>query len=364
MASEEIHLNKFLAEQGIEAIESDLGEYILQLAGETPTHIVMPALHKNIGEVGQLLHDNIEGQPYSEDAAELTAAARKVLRKRFAEADVGFSGVNFGIAETGSLVLMSNEGNGRLSTHAPSTHIALMGFEKVIERFEDVGPLIQLACRSATGQPITTYINMISGPRREGELDGPDEVHLVLLDNGRSNIYQDAQMRESLRCIRCAACMNHCPVYTRVGGHAFIYTYPGPIGEVLNPQMQGIDAAGDEVQGCTMCRRCAEVCPVKIPLPDLILRLRREAVRPTEGVSIRGAGSHASWFMDAIWGGWKIVFAHPKLMHFSNFFLRLFGNLVPKWVPPLNRWTIVRTKPVIAPQSVRKLAKKKGLIDE
>lgn len=364
MASEEIHLNKFLGEHGIEAIESDLGEYILQIAGETPSHIVMPALHKNINEIGTLFEEKIKGQPYSENADELTAAARRVLRQRFLRADVGFSGVNFGVAETGSLVLISNEGNGRMSTHTPDTHIALMGVEKVIERFDEVGTLAQLACRSATGQPITTYLNVISGPRRAGEKDGPEEVHLVLMDNGRTQIYQDEQMQDSLRCIRCASCMNHCPVYTRVGGHAFVHTYPGPIGEVLNPQMLGIDIAGDAVEGCTLCGRCAEVCPVKIPLPDLILRLRRESIRPTPNFVIRGAGSRSSTVADMVWGGWKVVFSTPALLHLSNWMLRKVGNFLPKWAPGMRQWTLAREKPRFASKSIHELAREKGLIDD
>ena len=364
MASEEIHLNHFLGEKGIEAIESDLGEYILQIAGETPTHIVMPALHKNRDEIGRLFEENIPGHSYTEDVDELTAAARKVLRRRFAEADVGFSGVNFGVAETGTLALMSNEGNGRMSTHTPKMHIALMGIEKVIERLEDVGPLISLTCRSATGQPITTYVNFISGPRREGEKDGPEAVHLVLMDNGRSRIYQDEEMRLSLRCIRCAACMNHCPVYTRVGGQAFVYTYPGPIGEVLNPQMLGIEQAGSVVHASTICRRCSEVCPVKIPLADLIVRLRRESIRPSKNGTIKGAGAASSPVGNMVWGGWKFVFTHPSILKVSNWMLRRFANFIPKSAPVVRQWTSVREKPRIAPRSLRALAKEKGLIDE
>jgi L-lactate dehydrogenase complex protein LldF len=363
MVSEEMHFNHYLEEHGIRALESDLGEYIIQLAGEAPSHIVMPAIHKNKDQIGRLFEEKIEGQRYTEDPDELTAAARRVLRQLFANADCGFSGVNFAAADTGSLVLISNEGNGRMSTHLPSMHIALMGIEKVIERLEDVPPLISLACRSATGQPITTYVNIISGPRKPGEKDGPKEVHLVLLDNGRTKIYNDPELRQGLRCIRCAACMNHCPVYTRIGGHAYQYTYPGPIGEILNPQMHGIDKAGDVLHASSLCGRCAEVCPVKIPLVDLIVRLRRESIRPS-GDSVKGAGTRNSSTENVIWFGWKTMYASPTLYRWGTWWLRKIGNLMPSGLPLLKQWTSVRSKPEFAPRSIYDLARERGIRDE
>ncbi|PKU25899.1 LutB/LldF family L-lactate oxidation iron-sulfur protein [Telmatospirillum siberiense] len=363
MVSEEMHFNHFLEENNIRALESDLGEYIIQLAGEGPSHIVMPAIHKNKGEIGKLFQEKIDGQGYTDDPDELTAAARRVLRQMFANADAGFSGVNFAAADTGSLVLMSNEGNGRMSTHLPSMHIALMGIEKVIERLEDVGPLISLACRSATGQPITTYVNVISGPRKAGEKDGPKEVHLVILDNGRTRIYDDPQLREGLRCIRCAACMNHCPVYTRIGGHAYQYTYPGPIGEILNPQMQGIEKAGDVLHASSLCGRCAEVCPVKIPLVDLIVRLRRESIRPSAD-AVKGGGSRKSGMENVIWFGWKTMYANPLFYRWGTWWLRKIGNLMPAGLPLLKQWTSVRSKPQFASRSIYDLARERGIRDE
>lgn len=363
MVSEEMHFNHFLEENDIRALESDLGEYIIQLAGEGPSHIVMPAIHKNKGEIGKLFQEKIDGQGYTEDPDELTAAARRVLRQMFANADAGFSGVNFAAADTGSLVLMSNEGNGRMSTHLPSMHIALMGVEKVIERLEDVGPLISLACRSATGQAITTYVNIISGPRKAGEKDGPKEVHLVILDNGRTKIYQDPELREGLRCIRCACCMNHCPVYTRIGGHAYQYTYPGPIGEILNPQMQGIEKAGDVLHASTLCGRCAEVCPVKIPLVDLIVRLRRESIRPS-GDAVKGGGSRKSNVENVVWFGWKAMYANPLLYRWGTWALRKLGNFMPAGIPLLKQWTSIRAKPRFASRSIYDLARERGIRDE
>ena len=219
MVTEEMHLNAHLEAHGIRTVESDLGEYIIQLAGQAPSHIVMPCIHMNKAEIAELFAHKIEGQRYTENVDELTAAARKALRDRFADADAGISGVNFAVAETGTLVLIENEGNGRLSTTLPPLHIAVTGIEKVLEKLDDVAPLLSLLPRSATGQIITTYVNMISRPRQPDEKDGPRAVHLVLLDNGRSKVYGDVELADTLRCIRCAACMNHCPVYTRVGGH-------------------------------------------------------------------------------------------------------------------------------------------------
>jgi L-lactate dehydrogenase complex protein LldF len=363
MVSEEMHFNHFLDENGIRAIESDLGEYIIQLAGETPSHIVMPAIHKNRDDIGKLFQQKMEAQPYTEDPEELTAAARRVLRQLFADADAGFSGVNFAAADTGSLVLISNEGNGRMSTHLPSLHIALMGIEKVIERLEDAAPLITLACRSATGQPITTYVNIISGPRKPGEKDGPQAVHLVLLDNGRTRIYADPELREGLRCIRCAACLNHCPVYTRIGGHAYIYTYPGPIGEVLNPQMQGIDCAGDVLHASSLCGRCSEVCPVRIPLAELIVRLRRESIRPS-GNAVKGGGSRRSGIEALVWFAWSLMYSSPLLYRWGTWWLRRVGNLLPAGVPLLKQWTSVRSRPRFAPRSIYDLAREKGISHE
>jgi len=220
MVSEEIEFNHAAEAVGIEAIETDMGEYILQLAGEKPSHIIMPAIHKTKQQIARLFEEKLPGVAYTEDVDTLIQIGRKVLRQKFLEADIGLSGVNMAVAETGTLVLVENEGNGRLSTTTPRIHVAITGIEKVVENLDHVPPLLSLLTRSATGQNITTYVNMISGPRQPGEPDGPEEVHLVLLDNGRTQPYADEELRKTLQCIRCGACMNHCPVYTHIGGHA------------------------------------------------------------------------------------------------------------------------------------------------
>ena len=226
MASEEIELNQFLAQHNISSIESDMGEFIVQLAQEKPSHIIMPALHKNQQEIATLFEDELHENADANDVDQLIGIGRKVLRQKFSDADIGVSGVNFAIANTGTLCLVENEGNGRMSTTVPDTHIAIMGLEKVIPNKEALPSLLYLLTRSATGQEITTYLNLISSPRKPGELDGPNNVHLIILDNGRAKIAADKKLRSTLSCIRCGACMNHCPVYTRVGGHAYGSTYP------------------------------------------------------------------------------------------------------------------------------------------
>jgi L-lactate dehydrogenase complex protein LldF len=367
MVSEEMHLNAFLGKHGIEAIESDLGEYIIQLAGEMPSHIVMPCIHKNKGQIGALFAKHIEGQGYTEDVDELTAAARKVLRDRFAQADAGISGVNFAVAETGTLVLIENEGNGRLSTTLPPLHVAVMGIEKLVETLDDIPPLLALLPRSATGQPITTYVNMITSPRRDGEKDGPREVHLVLLDNGRTRVYSDLELRETLRCIRCGACMNHCPVYARVGGHTYDAVYPGPIGKILTPQIAGLDVAGDLPHASSLCNACVEVCPVKIPIADILVRLRREAVRPSASKAGSGAvkGAGGGWTLSeaSTWMGWKWLHANPTLYRLGTRVLALAGNLIPASLPPLKAWTTVRAKPKFAAKTLHQLARERGYDD-
>ncbi|ABC22213.1 iron-sulfur cluster binding protein [Rhodospirillum rubrum F11] len=363
MVSEEMHLNAHLAAHGITAIESDLGEYIIQLAGEAPSHIVMPCIHKNKAEIAALFAEHIPGQPYTENVDDLTGAARNALRGAFAAADAGISGVNFAVAETGTLVLIENEGNGRLSTTLPPLHIAVTGIEKVLEFLDDVPPLLSLLPRSATGQPITTYVNMISGPRRPGEKDGPQAVHLVLLDNGRSRVYDDPQLRDTLRCIRCAACLNHCPVYTRVGGHSYSFTYPGPIGKILSPQLEGLDCAGDQPHASSLCGACAEVCPVEIPIPDLLVRLRGEAISPTSR-AVKGGGSARS-LGDRL--GRRLstaILGQPRLYGLISRLAGRIGDRLPSWLPGLNRWTRVRSKPAFARRSLHALARERGYADE
>ena len=364
MVSEEMELNHFLDGHGIKAVESDLGEYIIQLAHEAPSHIVMPCIHKNKGEIAQLFADNIDGLGYTEDVDALTAAARRALRDEFATADAGISGVNVAVAETGTLVLVENEGNGRLSTTLPPLHIALMGIEKLAETLDDVPPLLALLPRSATGQPITTYVNMITSPRKPGEKDGPQAVHLVLLDSGRSRVYDDQELRDTLRCIRCGACMNHCPVYSRVGGHTYKFVYPGPIGKILTPQLEGLDCAGDQPHASTLCNACVEVCPVKIPIADLLVRLRTESVHPGGSVAVKGAGSRRSWRETLSWRGWAFMYAHPMVYGLATRLMARLGNLIPENAPMMRQWTKIRTKPKFAGKTLHELAREKGFDHE
>ncbi len=308
MATEEIGLNAFLASHNIRSIESDMGEYIVQLAGETPSHIIMPAIHKTREQIAHLFQDKLHVDADANDVDQLIGIGRSVLREHFAQADIGISGVNFAVAETGTLCLVENEGNGRLSTTAPATHIAVMGLEKVIARMQDLPPLQSLLTRSATGQATTTYLNLINGPRRSGERDGPKQVHLIILDNGRSAMHAHPDLQETLACIRCGACMNHCPVYSRIGGHAYGSTYPGPIGQVVTPQMQGIDKAGELLDACSLNGACGEACPVGIDLPGLIRKLRQ--------LRQQQSGERKDRVEALVWKLWQFIHRHPAVYRF------------------------------------------------
>jgi L-lactate dehydrogenase complex protein LldF len=276
MVSEEIGLNSALEDAGLSVLETDLGEYILQLADEPPSHIVAPVVHKNKEEIADLF-TQAHGTEYKTDIAALTREAREVLRPGFLEADMGISGANFLIAETGSALIVTNEGNGRLVTTLPRVHVALTGIEKVVPTLEDVSTLLRLLPRSATGQSITNYVSLLTGPRNSDELDGPEHFYMVLVDNGRSRML-GSWLRPMLRCIRCGACMNHCPVYQSIGGHAYGWVYPGPMGAVLTPALSDARAARDLPNASTFCGQCAVVCPVKIPLPDLMRHWRETQV--------------------------------------------------------------------------------------
>jgi L-lactate dehydrogenase complex protein LldF len=361
MVSEEMHLNDFLEDHGIESLESDLGEYIIQLDHETPSHIIMPAIHKNKQQIAKLFGRKIRDAKYTEDVDELTGIARRVLRRKFFEADAGISGVNFAVAETGTLCLVENEGNGRMSTHVPPVHIALMGIEKVVEKLEDVPPLYSLLTRSATGQAISTYFNMITGPRGRGEKDGPAEVHLVILDNGRSRIFSDEELSATLKCIRCGACMNHCPVYTRIGGHAYEAVYPGPIGKILTPQTEGVARRQDLVHASSLCGACVEACPVEIPISELLVRLRREAVRKDAGSSVLEAGEGRSRLEDLAWAIWRVSHRHPALYRLTGFAATRLRRFLPSRLPVLSAWTSVRTPPRPARRTLHELARKEGV---
>jgi L-lactate dehydrogenase complex protein LldF len=363
MVSEEMHLNKFLQAHGIEALESDLGEFIVQLNNETPSHIIVPAIHKNKDQIAQIFHEKMPDTPYTEDVQELNAIARKTLRQKFYEADVGLSGVNFAVAETGTLFLVENEGNGRMCTTVPPVHIALMGLEKVVEKLADIPPMMRLLIGSATGQLITTYMNMITSPRKDGEKDGPQEVHLIILDNGRSKIYTDAQRRQTLQCIRCGTCLNHCPVYTRIGGHAYGFIYPGPIGKILNPQVEGLESAGFLATASSLCNACEEVCPVKIPIPELLRRIRNESYANGSANTMDGRGYKRNWLEVMAWKAWSFANTHARVNAAGLKILRRL-RLKPPRVGPVKNWTQYRTAPEFARQSLHELIKQNGVDHE
>jgi L-lactate dehydrogenase complex protein LldF len=272
MVSEECALNDALEAAGIEVVETDLGEYILQLAHEPPSHIVAPVVHKGKDEISDLFADK-HRQPRKSGIAELTREAREVLRPNFLSADMGISGANFIVAETGSTLIVTNEGNGRMVTTLPRVHVAITGIEKVVPTLEDVTTLLRLLPRHGTGQIITNYVSVTTGARGDGEFDGPEHFHVILVDAGRTGLI-GGELQPMLRCIRCGACMNHCPVYQSVGGHAYGWVYPGPMGSVLTPMYVGLEKTLDLPNASTLCNQCGVACPVKIPLPDLMRKLR------------------------------------------------------------------------------------------
>jgi len=278
MVSEEINFNHALEQAGIQVVETDLGEYIVQVRGERPSHIITPAVHLTRAQVGQLFHEKL-GTPFTEDIPEMVAIARRVLRQVFLSADIGVSGVNFGVVETGTLCLVTNEGNGRIVTSLPPVHVALMGIERLVPSLDDLALFLSLLPRSATGQKLSVYTSLIHSPKRFDDADGPQERHLILVDNGRLAM-RNSPLAEALACIRCGACLNACPVFREIGGHAYIgrdgsiAPYPGPIGAVVSPALLGCENYGQLAQASSLCGACREACPVDINLPDLLLRVR------------------------------------------------------------------------------------------
>jgi len=316
MVTEEIGLNHLLEERGLRPVETDLGEWIQQLAGEPPSHIIVPAIHKTQQQIADLFAEQV-GSNSQASAEELTAIARRILRSEFANAAVGISGVNFAIAETGSFLVLENEGNIRLTTSLPQTHIAVMGIEKLLPRLSDLDVFLRLLPRSGTGQQLTTYQSLITGLSNRLGVDqnangkgsnevaesgeGPTAVHLVLVDHGRTKMLGDELRRSSLQCIRCGACLNVCPVYRQIGGHAYGSVYPGPIGSVLTPQLAGIEEATPLPFASSLCGACGDVCPVKIDLPELLLDLRKEA-QDANGSKIEKLGFGGwAWMMNSQW---------------------------------------------------------------
>ncbi len=356
MVSEETALNDYLQARNMEILESDMGEYIVQLAKEHPSHIIMPAIHQNKKQVADLFAEHVKGFEYTTDVDTLIGEGRRILRDKFSRADVGITGVNFAVAETGTICLVENEGNGQMSSAVPDLHIAITGIEKVVEFLEDIPPLLSLLTRSATGQAITTYFNMITKPRKSDEKDGPEEVHLVLLDNGRSQAFADEELRQTLQCIRCGACMNHCPVYTRIGGHAYGTVYPGPIGKIISPHQLGIEATKDLPTASSLCGACGEVCPVKIPIPQILQRLRVESVKKPTGSpkELKGTGANRKTTEALTWQVWSFIHRHPNIYAVSMWFATRLRALVPN---KLGAWTRVRSAPKPAAKTLHERIK-------
>jgi L-lactate dehydrogenase complex protein LldF len=365
MVSEELELNGVLESQGVEVFETDLGEYIIQLAGETPSHLVAPALHKTKEQVALLFHEHL-GIPVLDDIEAMARAAREVLRDKFLQADLGISGANFVVAETGTLVIITNEGNGRLCTSAPRIHIGITGMEKVIPSLQDLAVFLRLLPRSATGQQITSYVSMISGPRRQDDEDGPEEFHLVLVDNGRSRLLADPQLREALNCIRCGACLNICPVYQKVGGHAYGWVYPGPIGAIVSPVLTGLKQAKDLPQASSLCGACREACPVKIDIPRMLLHLRHklaESPDTEERASTDSERLMARAYARLMSSPFLLAIAHKlgrnlqKLLPAIPFITTIKGGKGIRKVPlpPLSNWTRSKDLPPLPPRTFREI---------
>ncbi|PHS09997.1 MAG: iron-sulfur cluster-binding protein [Blastopirellula sp.] len=356
MTTEEIHLNRFLEKENIRVTETDLGEFIVQQVDHRPSHIVGPALHMSVDEVQKILSDDA-GEPLSKKPEELTAYARQRLRTEFASADIGISGVNYAIAETGTIVLVSNEGNARLTTSMPKVHIAVMGMEKVIPKLADLPYFLKVLARAATGQKLTVYTSLVTGKRGDEELDGPEHFHLVILDNGRSKILE-SPLRESLFCIRCGACLNACPIYRNIGGHAYGGVYSGPIGAVLTPLYDGLKENHHLPHASSLCGACEAACPVKIRIPEMLIQLRSD-LHDTQGteswlqrIGYNVWARNMRWSWAYRWGTW-----------FSS---RTIGRWKRKagWITKLpfglHGWTQSRDFPAPAPERFRDWWHKEG----
>ncbi len=350
MTTEEIDLNERLKEHNIDPVETDLGEYILQLARERPYHIVAPALHKTRYDVADIFTKTL-GVEREELPEKQTKIARAVLREKFLSAGIGVTGANFLVADSGAVVLVENEGNARLSTTAPRVHVAVAGIEKLIPRAADLPVFLKLLGRSATGQPLTVYTSFLSGPRREGEIDGPDEFYVLLLDNGRTRLLADRDKRESLYCIRCGACLNHCPVYRKIGGHNYPWVYSGPIGAIIIPQFLGASRNAWLPYASSLCGVCAEVCPVRIDIPKILLELRADfaKAKPDDrSDKLERLGFRL----------WAWVMRHPRVYEILGM---MSSSLLSESVPPLfdrgplRAWLKERDLPALPERSFRQM---------
>lgn len=350
MVTEEIHLNRSLGEMGVRVVETDLGEYIIQLADETPSHIIIPAIHKTRDQIRDLFEQD-GGVNLTTQTPQLTAFARQRLREEFLSADIGITGCNFGIAETGSIVLFTNEGNADMVMNLPKTHIVVMGMERILPSLADLEVMAHLLPKSATGQDVITYMSMITGPKRIQDLDGAAEMHVILLDNGRSNQLGDPQFQALLHCIRCGACLNVCPVYRQIGGHAYGSIYPGPIGAVLSPLLNGGEAYSDLPYASSLCGACFEACPVRIPLHDMLVHERQRQVQKGHGKPMERLVFH----------GYKQLFGGHKRYRLAIGMLHKFQGIMTRdhkrleKVRPLKGWTATRDLPTVAQKSFRDL---------
>lgn len=345
MVSEEIELNHALEAQGIRVVETDLGEYVIQLDHDVPSHIIAPIIHKTKEQVAETFRRELHATDDDvADITRMTAFARRTLRAEFLAADMGISGVNFGVADSGSLCLVENEGNGRLSTTAPRLHVALMGIERLVPTAADLAVMLRVLARSGTGQALTVYTNVITGPRRADDPDGPSDVHVVLVDNGRSRMLRTG-LEEILYCIRCGACLNACPVYQEIGGHAYASVYPGPVGAVYTPGAFGIDPWADLPQASSLCGACKEACPVRIDIPRMLLELRAEA---------EAAGATPRWVGDGL-RVFRLLATRPRLFRMAS----RVATRVSRWFPggfdrlpgPLAGWTRYRHFPPMAAET-------------
>ncbi len=362
MATEEIELNRHLISSGIDTVETDLGEYIVQLCNDHPFHIITPAIHKTKEDISKLFSEKF-GVPEYDEPQKLTNLARKELREKFLSADMGISGVNFAVAETGTIAIVENEGNARLATTYPDIHVAIMGIEKIVPKFEQLSIFLSLLARSATGQKSSTYVSLITGPKREGESDGPRQFHLIFLDNGRSDIAKSEETRESLYCIRCGACINICPVYRQVGGHSYGWVYSGPIGAVITPQLNDLQKTGDLPFASSLCGACKDVCPVKINFPHVLLSLRQRVVEKSK------EKLNPAQFIEKIaFRAWSFVFSKPfyynltgKVIIFLQHLCQNKSNELQRLPYPFSKWTKEKNFPAFSKKPFRQRYKENAI---
>jgi L-lactate dehydrogenase complex protein LldF len=349
MTSEEIHLNEALEDAGFEVVESDLGEFIVQLRKEAPYHIVFPAMHLTRGDISELFARELGSAP-SDNPEDLTMIARRVLREKYITADIGLTGANFAIAETGMVSITENEGNARLTAALPKTVITLLGIEKVLPKLDDLALFLPMLATAGTGQPLTCYNSFYGGPRQSGESDGPEEYHVVLLDNHRTELLADAEKRDALHCIRCGACLNVCPIFRNVGGHTYGTTYSGPIGSVITPHLRGLQEWKHLSYASSLCGACTETCPVKIDLHHHLLQNRRDA-----------STQKPSLIEKTVFNAFAFVMNRPALFHFAarcGRALQPLHNMIKGTVlDPVRGWTKTRELPLVAPQTFREFWK-------